>query len=330
MLVCRSRLLLRTALAALVAAACSKPEPMAPEPPVETPPPREPPSVLPLAPVPPILVQAVGLESPAAAIHDPAADHYLVANIAGGALERDGNGFISRLSPEGAVLQLKWIEGKAGALDLHAPKGMAIAGDQLLVADIDVVRRFDRQSGKPLGEIPVPGAASLKDVAVAPDGVLYVSDNGLRKIQGLADPQKSGGDAIYAVDAQGVATVLISGPELGQPGGLFADQDGVWVANALGELYRVSRAGKREAVATLPGGGLQGLVRTASGRFIVSSAQDSSVYAGKASAAAVNSFDPLITELESPADLGYDTERRQLIVPLLGRHAIYMQQVTGD
>jgi len=366
-------------------------------------------------------VQAVGFQSPESVLYDPTTDLYLVSNIQGGPLERDGNGFISRITPDGALAELKWIDGTTAGVKLDAPKGMAIVGDKLYVADIDAVRSFDRQSGKPLGDIAVPSATFLNDLTAAPDGTLYVSDTGFRKVQGLADPQKSGGDAIYAIDVQGGVSVLIKGPELGQPNGLLADDQGVWVASLDGEVYRVSRAGQRTAVATLPGGGLDGLVRTASGRLIVSSWQTSTIYTGKAAApapvaptpvapaapsptpapaaapaasatsrgtasggvnisgrasagtaapaatssvgatttnaapappppppslpppslpppaaplptaaAAVESFDPLITELESPADLGYDPKRRQLIVPLFKQNAIYMQQVTAD
>lgn len=405
------RFALWAALAAPCAVACGKPEPVAPRAPVAPPPPpSEPPGVLPLAPVPPILVQAVGFQSPESVLYDPTTDLYLVSNIQGDPLERDGNGFISRITPEGALAELKWIDGTTTGVELDAPKGMVIVGDKLYVADIDTVRSFDRQSGKPLGDIAVPSATFLNDLTAAPDGTLFVSDTGFRKFPGVADLQKSGGDAIYAIDVQGGVSVLVKGPELGQPNGLLADDQGVWVASLDGEVYRVSRAGQRTAVATLPGGGLDGLVRTASGRLIVSSWQTSTVYAGKAAAPApiapaaaapspaaapsaapassapsgspasgnlniagrasggtgpaaaassgvgpatkaepaappsappppaapltpadaVESFDPLITELDAPADLGYDPKRRQLIVPLFKQNAIYMQQVTAD
>lgn len=366
-----ARFALWAVLAVPLPAGCGKPEPETPKAPVAPPPPPpEPPSVLPLAPVPPILVQAAGFQSPEGALYDPTADLYLVSNIQGGQAERDGNGFISRITPEGALAELRWIDGKTTGVTLDAPKGMALVGDKLYVADIDTVRTFDRQSGKPLGAVPVPSATFLNDVTAAPDGTLYVSDTGLRSVKGGAELEKNGRDAIYSIDVQGKVSVLIKGPELGQPNGLLADEQGVWVASLAGEVYRVSRSGERTAVATLPGGGLDGLVRTASGRLIVSSWQTSSVYAGKASAPpatpapapaapaaapastapagvspavspavspplpppapAVESFDPLITELDAPADLGYDPKRRQLIVPLFKQNAIYMQQITAD
>jgi hypothetical protein len=40
-------------------------------------------------------------------------------------------------------------------------------------------------------------------------------------------------------------------------------------------------------------------------------------------------FVPLITELPSPAGLGYDTRRRQVLVPQPADDAVYIQQIAG-
>lgn len=63
--------------------------------------------------------------------------------------------------------------------DAARPKGSAVYGVQLYVADIDVVRRFDRTSGAPLGAWAVPNAGFLNDVAVGADGTVYVTDTGI-------------------------------------------------------------------------------------------------------------------------------------------------------
>ena len=107
------------------------------------------------------------MSTPESALHDPEADVYLVSNINGGPGDRDDNGFISRVSPDGQVLDLKWIDGADPGVTLHAPKGSAVYGDRFYVADIDVVRRFDRTSGAPLGAWAVPNAGFLNDVAVS-------------------------------------------------------------------------------------------------------------------------------------------------------------------
>ena len=99
------------------------------------------------------LLEGVGFRTPESVLYDPKADLYLVANIHGDPSARDGNGFISRVSPEGQVVALKWIDGQAEGVTLNAPKGMALTGERLFVADIDVVRVFDRNNGAPLAEI---------------------------------------------------------------------------------------------------------------------------------------------------------------------------------
>ena len=90
------------------------------------------------------------LEAPEAARFDPELGVYFVANINGSPLGKDGNGFISRLTRDGKVDSLKFIAGGRGGAVLNAPKGMAINGDTLWVADIDVARAFDARSGAPL------------------------------------------------------------------------------------------------------------------------------------------------------------------------------------
>ncbi len=313
----------------LGAGGCGKPAPKAPPQPPVAPAQSaaEPAAVLPFAPVPPILVRGVGFESPESVLYDELADVYLVSNVNGGLADADGNGFISRLGPDGKVLNLKWIDGKASGVMLDAPKGMAFVGDKLYVADINVLRSFDRKSGQPLAKVAIVSATFLNDVSAGPNGTLYASDSGFGKIQGLADVQKTGSDAIYTVDPRGVVGVLLKGTELGQPNGLLADDAGVWVVNQVGQLSRVTVQGQPQVLARLPGAGLDGLALLDGGRLVVSSWDGSAVYISKAPPAPAGAFEPLITDLNSPADLGYDPKRRQLLVPLFKENAVYIQQV---
>lgn len=201
------------------AVACGTPEaPKAPPAVVEEfPVPREPPSSLPLAPVPPILLRGVGFSSPESAVFDAVADVYLISNVSGGPADADNDGFISKVSPDGALLELRWIDAVTSKTTLNAPKGMALVGETLFVADIDVVRAFDRSSGKALGDVAVPSATFLNDVAAAPDGTLYVSDTGLGKGKGPGELVANGSDAVYVIDAQRSVKTLAQGRELGSP-----------------------------------------------------------------------------------------------------------------
>ena len=99
-----------------------------------------------------------------------------VSNVNGPPLDKDGNGFISKLSPEGEIEELEWITG------LNAPKGMIMDGDKLYVTDIDRLVEIDPETGKIVGTYPAEGAIFLNDPAVGPDSTVYVSDIAGRKI----------------------------------------------------------------------------------------------------------------------------------------------------
>ena len=88
-----------------------------------------------------------GLRQPESALWDSAGGVWLVSNVSGSPLARDDDGFISRLDVMGRPVLWRWIDGADTAVALNAPKGMAIKGDTLFVADIDVVRLFHRVTG---------------------------------------------------------------------------------------------------------------------------------------------------------------------------------------
>src|SRR5579859_2133514 len=99
-----------------------------------------------------------GFSAPESVLYDADADRYIVSSIVGKPSDKDDNGFISLLSPDGTVTTLKWIEGGKNKVTLNGPKGLAIAGGLLYVSDIDVVRKFDLKTGAPKGAIAIPGA----------------------------------------------------------------------------------------------------------------------------------------------------------------------------
>ena len=268
-----------------------------------------------------IVIKDIGLATPESIQHEPQSDTYLVSNINGDPLAKDDNGFIAKLSPDGTVIALKWIDGASPDVELNAPKGIGFSAGKLFVADIDVIRTFDLATGKPLAQIKVPGSTFLNDVAVGPDGNVYVSDTGLKAGKAGLEPNKK--DAIYKVSADGKLSTLIKGEQLGLPNGLFADATGLSVATWQGKLYRVSFDGKQETISTAPGAQLDGILHTADGQVLLSSWEKSMVYLGTAD----GQFSPLLSDLKSPADLGYDTVRGQVLVPLFMDNAIEIQKL---
>jgi hypothetical protein len=55
-----------------------------------------------------IIVEDVGFATPESVEYYAAEDVYLVTNINGSPFAVDDNGFISKISPDGKVLDLKW------------------------------------------------------------------------------------------------------------------------------------------------------------------------------------------------------------------------------
>ena len=121
-----------------------------------------------------------GFSTPESVLHDSTQDIYFVSNINGSPTAKDNNGFISRVRPDGAVENLKFIEGGRAGVTLNAPKGLALLGDTLWVADIDMVRAFNARTGAVIDSVKLDSAVFLNDVAVAATGAIYITDTGIR------------------------------------------------------------------------------------------------------------------------------------------------------
>lgn len=175
-----------------------------------------------------------------------------ISNVAGEGDERDGNGFISRLSKTGEILELKFIKG------LDGPKGMAVHDGRLYVADIDIVRIYDATSGEKLDGVVIEGAKFLNDVTVWQDDI-FVSDSATGRIWRLT----------------GTSTELWrEGDELGGVNGLLGVGDTMFVSTMTsGSLFEATAAGGWRLIAD----GMKdadgiGVFTTKSGRsFLVSS-----------------------------------------------------------
>jgi sugar lactone lactonase YvrE len=256
-----------------------------------------------------------GFSKPESVLYDADNDRYLVSNINGSPFDKDNNGFISVLSPDGQVTTLKWIEGGQKKVKLDAPKGTAIVKGTLYVADITTVRMFDLKSGAPKGEIPIAGSTFLNDVAAGPDGKVYVSDSGLKTGTGGFEPTAS--DAVYVID-KGKAKALAKSADLHQPNGVAWTDKGLVVCTiGASEVYRLDEKGAKQDVTKTPAGHLDGLLQLGDS-LLVTSHDSSSVLRGKLG----GTFDTALAEQKTPADIGYDTKRGRLLVPHLGEDTV--------
>lgn len=205
--------------------------------------------------------ETTGLENPESALYDIASAAIYVSNVAGNAPDKDGNGFISKLAPDGTVTALKWVTG------LDAPKGLAIAGGKLYAADIDQLAEIDLATGKVLNKYPAKDAKFLNDVAADTAGNIYVSDMVTNTIWRL-----SGGSF----------EVWLNDAKLINPNGLLVEGDslivGAWgvmtdgfATKVPGHMLKVSI--KDKAIAplgdTTPVGNLDGVEPAGGGSYFV-------------------------------------------------------------
>lgn len=244
-----------------------------------------------------------GVQSPESAYFDEASGFLFVSQIgSGGATGKDGDGYISKLTPDGKIVSLKWIIG------LNAPKGLRSHKGRLWVSDIDRLVEIDITAGKVVAEIPVPGAQFLNDVACDADGTVYVSDTTGSKIYRLRNGQ---------------VEVFAEGEDLEYPNGLLVVGDNLVVASwgkpnddfsteVPGRLFTLNLKTKEKSLITPePFGNLDGLEAVRGGRYFVSDWA-----AGKVFLIGSDGRSRLLLQLpKGAADIGIVPSERLLIVP---------------
>jgi sugar lactone lactonase YvrE len=190
-----------------------------------------------------------------------------VSNINGAPTAQDGNGFISKLSVDGRVLQQNWVTG------LNGPKGMVMDGDTLWVSDITRLVKINTRAGKIVKTYDTgldadgqPLAVFLNDTAVDDDGNVYVSDIATKKIWRL----KNGKFSIWVDTLQHPNGLLVKDDKLIVAGwGYNMDADGN--TDPLGNLFTINL--KSKAIKNLgdgrPVGNLDGIESDTKGNYLV-------------------------------------------------------------
>ena len=243
--------------------------------------------------------------------YDEARDLYVAVNagIAQNVIPNDG--YISLINPDGTTHTLKWIGVDRNGLTLNHPLGSDIINGLLYVADINVVRWFDMESGEPRGSVVVEDAQRFNDIEVAEDGTIWATQTGT---------EESGTWRVYRIAPDGEASVVVEGAPLARPNGIAFDPDGNVVVVNINDnaVLTFSPAGELVGTEHAVDGGNDGLVILDDGTKYVSSVRIGTVSRIRPGEAA----EIVATGIPSAASMAYDSKRNRLLIPMNNWNAI--------
>jgi sugar lactone lactonase YvrE len=244
------------------------------------------------------------LMTPESVLYAPTEGVLFVSNIDGKPDEKDGQGFISKVSPtNGTIVELNWVSG------LNAPKGMAVSDDssKLYVSDITDLVEIDITNGQITNRYTIPGSTFLNDVASDKQGNIYVSD--------------TGSNSTYKFENNTSAPrIWLQTPELNSPNGLYVDNstNKLVIASLGGSLSLVDLDNKTigNLGTQVPMGSLDGIVGdTGENLYYVTDWAAGKVYAVNSDGTDYRTLIDL--QKQGTADLEFITSERMVIIPMM-------------
>ena len=237
---------------------------------------------------------------PECVIYDKDNDVVYVSNMNDNPREKDGNGFISRLSTSGEILDLEWVA------DMSSPKGLGIYEGKLYVSDVDEVIVIDIAEGKIVERIVIEGAKMINDISIDSQGNLYVSD--------------SDNNNIFLISNGVVSNWLSEG--LNSPNGVLVDGESLLLASMGSEDFAVIDLSTKElTVLTEDISKGDGIAKVSiPGHFLVTDwfGQVFMIYPDGSKVILLDTREAEI----GAADIDYIPEKNLLLVPTFAKHHV--------
>lgn len=254
-----------------------------------------------------------GFEGPEAVRYDPELDVFFVSCFVG-ATSGDANGYISKVSADGTIEELKFMTG-TDEFPFHAGRGMYITGDTLWVADHSGVHYFNKRSGDHIGFVDFSGFETgfINDITQGPDGLLYVTD--------------TGGRALYRINELKAELVLSDLPIM--PNGITTLPSGELALapwQGAPDIYQYNTQTESLSVyGQVAGSNNYDGIEYFSDGLITSSQFDSSLHL------MIGGADELFIKLPGrPADIAIDTKRSVVAVPYVALNRVDFWMLMED
>jgi sugar lactone lactonase YvrE len=244
------------------------------------------------------------LKVPESVYFDAKYQRLYVSNIDGkGPWDKDGKGSIAIVTLSGKVLNPEWVKG------FHAPKGMTMFQDFLIVADVDSVAIIDVLKGVVVKKVFVEGAQALNDITSDKRGNMYVSDSKNKKI--------------FYIDAMKLEPKLFLDGLNGPNGVCYSDRTFYFLD--AGSLYRLGKDKEKILIASGMEGNTDGLEQLDENSFIVS------CWAGVVWHVKMNGEKTQLLDTRAlginAADIGIDKKTGTIYVPAFWKNYISAYQI---
>ncbi len=237
---------------------------------------------------------------PECVIYDKDNDVVYVSNMNDNPREKDGNGFISRLSTSGEILDLEWVA------DMSSPKGLGIYEGKLYVSDVDEVIVIDIAKGEIEERIVIEGSKMINDISIDSQGNLYVSD--------------SDNNNIFLISNGVVSNWLSEG--LNAPNGVLVDGEKLLLASMGSEDFAVIDLATKELTVLTEGISKgDGIAKVSiPGHFLVTDwfGQVFMIYPDGSKVILLDTREAEI----GAADIDYIPEKNLLLVPTFAKHHV--------
>ncbi|MEY3920918.1 MAG: hypothetical protein RL634_679 [Bacteroidota bacterium] len=243
------------------------------------------------------------LKVPESVLLDEKNQKIFVSNIDGkGPWDKDGKGSIALLTLNGKILNAQWVTG------LHAPKGMALYRDFLMVADVDSVVIIDVFKGKIIKKVYVEGAQGLNDITTDKLGNIFVSDTKSKKI-------------FYIGLYKGDVKIYLEG--LNAPNGLYFTDHTLHFVDA-GSFYKLGKGKEKILIADGMTADTDGIEQIDDKNFLIS------CWSGVVWMVNVNGQKSILLDTKSEginsADIGFDQKNKVLYVPTFWKNNVVAYQ----